>query len=371
MDKVKILQFPFRDSNSGVANNSLGNLRRLDKEKFICHFGTVGVDNLPLEKKVTEAGAQLKYISCYGEKEPERFVDEVTKLFKTERYDIVQLHTSFWKSFLVEEIAMNCGIPKVIVHSRSTMVDIKDEVARLEAERIHHIRRAEFSTALATDFWACSWPAADWLFGPQIPRERIRVMKNAIEAGKFVFHQETREKYRRELGLENCFVVGHVGRLCYQKNQEFLIDVFARLYAGQKNARLMLVGDGALKEQFQKKAEELGVAESVLFLGARADVASLLQAMDVFCLPSRFEGFGNVLVEAQSAGLKCLASDFLPRETEITENIRYLSLSVDRWADELLEVAKGYQRRNMINEITAAGYNIEQQIKVIEAAYLA
>lgn len=366
MDKIRIFQFPLA-SNSGVKQYALNNWKHLAKNRFVCDFGTVQ-KRLSYEEEIYGAGAGIKYISSTAEGDPERFYDEIWKLLHG-NYDVVHLHTSYWRSFLVEEIAMACQIPKVIVHSHSTGVDLKDDVCRQNDEEIHALRKEEFQSSLATDLCACSWRAADWLFGEHIPRSSIQILKNAIEVDRFLFQKPVREALRKKMGLEDCFVVGHVGRFCYQKNHSFLLDTFSEVNRRIPNARLLLVGDGPLEDAIKAQAQELGIAEHILFTGLRADVHALLQVMDVFCLPSFFEGLPISLIEAQTAGLRCLISDLVSGEACICSNVAILPLHIERWMQALLDIAKGYERENMYNCITSAGYNIEYQIKEVERLY--
>jgi len=369
MRKIRIFQFPIRNSNGGITHYAVNNWRYIDKNKFECDFGTVS-KKIDFENEIFSLDAGLKYVSCYAEENEQQFVDDVRNIFRSGNYDVVHLHTSFWKSFLVEQIAIDCKIPKIIVHSHSTRIDIEDEIKRIEAEKIHNIRKSEFNTSLATDFCACSKVAADWLFGNQIPKDRIKIMNNAIDVDKFIYNKNIRSKYRTELGLDDCFVIGHVGRMAYQKNHEFLLNVFAEVVKKISNARLLLIGDGPLKKYIELKAEKLGIKDKVIFIGIRSDVNNLMQAMDLFCLPSRFEGLGIVLVEALSAGLKCIASDVVPEEINISDNINFMSLNINKWTNLIIDYAKGYKRNDMYDVITNAGYNLKYQIKEVENLYL-
>lgn len=346
----------------------MNNWENIDQNKFEFCFATVR-KHLDFEDEILSSGATVKYISCTAENNKEQFIEELTRIFKS-GYDVVHLHTSFWKGFLVEEIARDCNVPKIIVHSHSTHIDIADNIKRAETEKIHNIRKKEFNISLATDFCACSNAAADWLFGEQIPRDKIKILKNAIDVDKFIFNKDIRERYRRELGLEGCFVIGHVGRFAYQKNHEFLVDVFYEVSKLNDRARLLLIGGGSIETDIRKKASALGLDNKIIFVGVRSDVNYLLQAMDVFCLPSRFEGLGIVLVEAQAAGLKCIASDTIPDEVCITDNIQMLPLMKQIWTETIFEISNGYERKNIFDEITAAGYNIKEQIKEVEKLYM-
>lgn len=153
------------------------------------------------------------------------------------------------------------------------------------------------------------------------------MIPNAIELDKFRFDPTVRRETREELGIaEDTFLIGHVGRFMPQKNQAFLIDVLADLLPNRPNTMLAFVGDGPDRADVQQHAEELGVADYVLFLGQRSDVNRLYQAFDVFCLPSRYEGLCLVGVEAQRAGLLCLFSDAITREVDATNTSRFMPI---------------------------------------------
>lgn len=368
MDKIRIFQFPIASSNGGITHYAMNNWKYLNKNSFSCDFATVN-NHLDFEDEIIGLGAGLKYISCTAENNREKFREEMTKLLRG-NYDIVHLHTSFWKSTLVEDIARECKIPKIIVHSHSTMIDILDDEKRKVAEAKHNKVKESFSLSKATDFWACSNLAADWLFGENIPRDRIKIMKNAINVEDFTFNNEIRKIYREKFNLEGTFVICNVGRLVYPKNQEFLLYVFSKVVKEIKNAKLLLVGTGVLLESLKELARELEIDDKVMFLEERNDVNNILQATDLFCLPSRFEGLGISLIEAQTSGLKCLSSPFVPIEAAITNNIHKLPLDVNSWVEKIIEIAKGYERKNMYEEVTKAGYNIKYQIKEVEKIYL-
>lgn len=367
-NKIKIFQFPIANSNGGISKYAVNNWRFLDKNKFECDFGTVS-KKLDYEQEITNSGAKVKYISCYAEDNQEQFEKEFYELFLKERYEVVHLHTTSWKSFLVEEIAVKCNIPKIIVHAHNTSVEGVTEEEREYREKIHNLKKQEFNTSLATDFWACSSDAADWLFGNQIPQSKIKIIKNAIDVEKFIFNKDIRKKIREQLNLENNFVVGHIGNFVWQKNHEFLINVFAKACKKNKRLKLMLVGDGNLYSKIQQQVDELNIKDNVIFTGSRADANELLQAMDLYCFPSLSEGLGISGIEAQAAGLKVLASDKIPSDILITNNINALSLDEEMWINKILEFSNGYERFDMYKEITNAGYNIKEQIKEIENLY--
>ena len=174
---------------------------------------------------------------------------------------------------------------------------------------------------------------------------------------------------RRRMGLENRFVVGTVGRMGYAKNHRFLVDCFYEIQKRTENAILLLVGSGELEEDIRRQVDQYHIYDKVVFTGAVDNTEDCLQAMDVFALPSRFEGLPNVLIEAQTAGLICLSGDAVTREAKITDNVFFLELEKDRWIDAILRYAEGYPRHKVDGQIRNAGYDIRQEIKMLEEIY--
>lgn len=298
-----------------------------------------------------------------------RFIQCVTDVLK-EKYDAFHIHTSYWTGFLLEELAKETGIGKIIVHAHSSFVDEPDDKKRVRLLRRHDEVKRAFSPELATDFWACSQFAADWLFGPQIPRSKIRIMKNAIEIEKFRFAPRKRAHIRNELGLGDALVLGTAGRLSYQKNQAFLIDVFAEFHQRHPNSKLLLVGDGELRGELEEQIARKKLEKDVLMLGWKTNVEDYLQAIDVFLLPSRFEGLGIAAVEAAASGLPCLVSDQVPGEVAFREDIRHLPLNAPTWIATLEELVQlRPNRQDGAEAVRAAGYDIKRQVKVLETLY--
>ena len=283
---------------------------------------------------------------------------------------MIHLNTSWWKGFLAEKVARKMGVKEILVHARNTFIDINDEEKR-NLELLNHEKcKKEFNLSLATHFMACSREAADFLFGPQIPRERIVLFHNALDISRYRYDILMRARMRKLLGVEDKYIIGNIGRMVYQKNHAFLIESFCALLECVPEAVLLLIGGGELEDNIREQIVECGIAEHVIFAGEVDNVEDYLQAMDAFAFPTGFEGLGNVLIEAQTAGLKCITSENVPRETCITENIVYLPLEKDKWIKEMKKYAVGYQRKNMDARIREAGYDITEEIKVLENIYL-
>jgi glycosyltransferase involved in cell wall biosynthesis len=367
MKKIKVLQFPVSDTKGGVTQYALQNWRFIDKSKFQFDFATRS-KSLDFAEEILSQGCKIHNFTCSSEENEVQFIKEINNILN-DNYDVIHLHTLFWKGTLVEKIAMQRGCPKVIIHAHNSMVDVIDETKRKNYVKTHNYYRNLISLNDATNFCACSKDAANWLFGPQIPRERIQILNNAIDLHNYSFSPSIREITRHELNLDGYYVLGHIGRFEYLKNHDMLIDIFKEVYKIIPNARLMMVGGGVLEDTIRQKVIDYGLEKAVMFMGKRNDVPKLLQAMDLFLLPSRFEGLGLALVEAQAAGLKCITSKNTPSEVEITPNIIFAPESITEWVDHILDTIKSYKRKNTDKYILGAGYDLNTQIKVVEKLY--
>ncbi|MFC0654261.1 glycosyltransferase, partial [Lederbergia wuyishanensis] len=262
--------------------------------------------------------------------------------------------------------AKNYGIPNRIVHGHN----IRQGGSSLH-KYIHGINQFLIET-YATDYFACSEPSARWTFPKRIlERKEYGVINNAIESERFKFNEQIRNKIRKELGIEDKFVIGHIGRFHPQKNHTYLIDIFKQIHIKSGESVLLLVGDGNLRPDIERRIQELGLTDSVIFTGIRKDVAEILQAMDIFLFPSLYEGLGIVLVEAQATGLKCFTSNkVVPESVNVTGLVEFIDLekSPEHWAGEIFR-KKDYQRKNTINDIKKSGYDITQVANEIQVWY--
>ncbi|MGI6537804.1 MAG: glycosyltransferase [Caldicoprobacterales bacterium] len=211
--------------------------------------------------------------------------------------------------------------------------------------------------------------AGEWLFGKNA---EFTILKNSLDTKMYLFDEDKRAIVREKLNISEKFVIGHIGRFHVQKNHEFLIEIFRHIVNMHSGSILLLIGEGHLRDNIEQKVKFYNLQEKIKFLGVRSDVPDLLQAMDVFLFPSLFEGFPNVLAEAQAAGLRCVASDRITDSIKITDLIEFLSLeeSSEKWAKEVLKYKDGYIRRDTSNEIIRAGYDNDHNIKWLEDFYL-
>lgn len=268
-------------------------------------------------------------------------------------------------SILPLYMARKYGVPVRVVHSHNSHTEGLHNV-------ILHKLNKHFASHWGTAFLACSDKAADWFYKNTSAEEKCVVVKNGISISDFEYNPDVRREYRAQMGLENCFVVGHVGRYTEVKNHVFLLNVFKALLRAVPEARLLLVGSGELKRQTEEYVSvDKDMFGKVIFLENRTDVNRLMQAMDCFVMPSLFEGLPFVLVEAQCAGLKVLCSDTISREVKLTGNLTFMSLDEpsEKWA-EYVHGYCGYRRESVNKEIADKGFSIDKVASALMELYL-
>lgn len=314
---VIVAQIMGKMIGGGVESVIMNYYRHLDRTKvqfdFICDADST---NIPREEIERLGG---KVIICPPYQKLPQYVKFLEKLFDEKKYKVVHANINTLSVFPLYA-AKRAGVPVRIAHSHNTS-NPREIVRNL----IKNCLRV-FSKVYATDYFACSEKAGRYQFGKRAAEKGlVRIIPNAIEIEKFRFDEVAREKLRQELGLrENDFVIGHVGRFVPQKNHTFLIDVFAKVKKTRPEAKLMLIGQGPLEEKIRGKVHRLGLEKDVLFLGQRNDVNKLYSAMDVFVLPSLYEGLPVVGVEASVNGLPCILSSTITDELEKDRRIVHL-----------------------------------------------
>lgn len=311
-------------------------------------------------------GTEVNFVGTYGGmlSRPRAYYRNTLRLLREREYDCVHIHGDVaYLLFVFAQAARRAGVKKIILHSHAAGIDGGSR--RLKAA-LHRLCRGALRRS-ATDFVACSDMAAAWMF-PNLDPRQVKRINNGVELERFAFDPEIRSRIRRELKLEDAFVVGHVGRFAYQKNHEFLLNAFAAILGRVKNARLLLVGEGVLFEQIQQRVSQLGLDSDVILYGASYDVGGLMQAMDLFALPSHFEGLPVVGVEAQAAGLPVLFSDQITRQAGLTERTWFLPIdpsSTERWAEAAESVASqpSADRSLGCEQVRRAGFTIQDTVR--------
>jgi len=318
----------------------------------------------PFEAQMKECGVTIRQLSGSKTKWISNCI-QFWKLLKEKQYDVVHLNAFQGLQLIYLQLAKWAGVPVRIAHSHNN--SLRKSPLRWCKMLLHKFGKTCFGRA-ATLRWSCSRLAAEFMFGKRYAAE---VIPNGIDTKRYRFCQEIREQVREELGLTGQFVIGSVGRLSWQKNQIFLMDVLARLIQHQPNCRLLLVGEGELENELKERACQLGISEQVIFFGVTNQLEKLLWAMDAFVFPSLFEGLGIVAIEAQTAGLPLLCSERIPEEVNLTPLFKRgtLAAGADVWANMLLQMES--DRREEYSELVRlAGYDVNDVSELILTRYL-
>ncbi len=359
MKPIRVLTVGMTATAGGVENFLMTYLGRIDRTRVRFDFLT-RYDDAAYPDKRQKIGKT--FVIPRRSEEPAKYYREIHAFFEqhAKDYDVIWENECMFSDMTPLKLAAQYGIPVRIAHSHMPQ-NMDPSLAGKGRGALHRVQRrglARYANAL----WACSEESAKWACPDMnLP---VTIVPHAIDAEKCRFNPVVRREVRAQYGLEDCLVVGHVGRLQYQKNQVFLLEAFARLREREPRARLVLVGDGPNLLTLEAKAVDLGVENEVLFLGHRDDVPRLLQAFDLFAMPSRFEGLGMAAVEAQAAGLPCLLSGAFPKAAAITENVVFLKPEdADQWAErmlDMLETRAEAARPDNLAEIVRAGYDLTE-----------
>lgn len=335
--------------------------RSIDRTKIQFDFLVRSSDN-NYTVEILEMGGRIFYTSSF----PRHFIKnyiETKRILEQKEWDVIHVHGNAAMYILPLKLAKTIGYPCRIMHSHNVQ-------AQTTIFSLVHLMNRKKIIPYTTYRLACSNAAGKWMFG----KNEFQISKNAVDVSDFKYNKEARTKFRKEYDLENKFVLGHVGRFSTQKNHMFLLEIFKSLLKKKPESILMLVGDGELAETIKLQADILGIHEYVIFLGRRNDIGKVMSAMDMFVLPSLYEGLGNVLVEAQLNGLRCIVSEeAYNKEVQLFPTLSKVSLrkDVDAWVKHILEETEKVANREISDEILAdTGYDMKREIIQLEKIYL-
>lgn len=317
---------------------------------FNCHINGKRVDYYK------QNGVNIKYIGKLLH--PLEYFQSVYKLIKKEKYDIVYVQASQFDMILY--LAIKCAGAKLYVHSHNTRIGY-DNILKRKLLTIYHYIGRVLLVRIINKKIGCSKEACEWLYGKKELQESL-IYHNSIDVGKFNYNRDIREKYRKKLCLDRSFVVCHVGRFSYQKNHLFLLEIFKSVLNLNPQSKLLLIGNGPDYDNIKNRVIEMNLSGKVIMYGNSDNVNNLLQAVDCFALPSRFEGLPLVGVEAQAAGLPCFFSDNITKEVGVTDLACFIPLSKSpkEWAQIILEKSK-ITRRNVSHILKSAGFDINDE----------
>ena len=359
MSEIRVLHISLTKDIGGIAVYQKNLLANVDRNKYKFEYVTT-YPNAMLIPYLEEMGCKVHYLP--PKKKFFSLFIQLYKLMKNGNYNAVHIHKNSCAIPIAFFAAKLAGVGTIIAHAHSTSPTVGKSVVIL-----HYLFRP-FVRNISTVHLSCSQAASDWMFGKRCPAQ---IMNNGIDLKQFVFNETVRSEVRKELGISNELIIGHVGNFYYQKNHKFMVEIMSEVKKIYPKAKLLFVGCGDLMDEIRQYANKLGVSDSIIFLGSRSDVNRLYQAMDVFLMTSFSEGFCIAGLEAQAAGLPWLTSDVIPEEVILSDNVYTMPLnkSAHEWAEKLIEIAENSERKNNIQRISEAGYSSEDSAKKIEFIY--
>ncbi len=361
----KVFQWIYCLNLGGTETVLMNWYRHIDREKIQFDFGVPFVYQTPYVEEINRYGGRIFVLSPTDSLSAKlKFMYRLYRTLKEQGpYEALQTHEHFFAGVTCM-VAKWAGVKKRFTISHYALGAKPLTRKQKILLPVHRCLIWLFST----DRLAVSQEAGKSLYGQ---RMSFKLIHNGIDLKKFVYDPQKRAQKRAELQLENKFVVGHIGRFAEQKNYTFLIDIFAEIYKQNPQARLVLVGQGELEQKIRQKAERLGLARAVSFMGEQQQVADFYQVFDVFLLPSLFEGLPLVAVEAQATGLPCVMSDVIAKETFMCNSTAVpLKVPARQWADTVLRVTKDFVRKSQTEVLRQAGYDVADVGKFIEKEYL-
>lgn len=360
-EPIRIAQVVGKMVGGGVEAVVMNYYRHIERSKVQFDFLVDSDSTFVPREEIESLGGRVFEIPPY--QHVVEYQRELQRLFKKEGWKIVHSHINALSVFPLRA-AKKAGVPVRIAHSHSTSG--KGEFAKNALKGFLKL----FSTTYPTDLAACTEYAGKWLFGSS----RFTVFNNAIDLNNFSFNRLIRDDRRAELGAQDdTLVLGNIGRFIPQKNQLFLLDVFKAVHAQNSDSILVICGDGKLRSQAEEKAHALGIASAVRFLGQISNVQDVYQALDLFVLPSLYEGLGMVAIEAQASGLPCICSERVPNEVAISSRCSFVPLStgVEGWSNAILSARMDvFDRSDLQASPGFESYDIFKAAPKLEEYYL-
>lgn len=360
MKKIKIVNVISKMVYGGTESVIYNYYKNMDLSKFDLYIITRDSSIKTAMNRFEDLGFKFIIVGDW-EKYPFKVGKKLLGILKDKHFDIIHVHlthTNFY--FLI--LGYLSRIKVRISHSH--LVSGKTNLIT----RVKHFVYKVLIKFFATNNMACSVDAAKELYWG---KKDTYILNNAIDLEKYKYNEKVRDKYRNIFGISDKKVYGSIGRMTYQKNQLFLMDIFSEIKKRDNNSKFLLVGNGELKNKIIDRAKENGIFDDLIILSDRDDINNILQIIDVFILPSLYEGLGIVLIEAQESGIYCFASDkVVPIEAQATRNLEFVSLDLKaaEWARRI--VCKESVRKDYTEILTKKGFNIEREAKKLEKYYL-
>lgn len=355
-------------TNLGGAESRIMELYRcIDRSKVQFDFLVHTTEEGHYSKEIRELGGKIYSLPRFKVVNLAEYKKAIRQFFKEhQEFVAVQGHMTSTASIYLPIAKKENPSVVTIAHARSAGVDkgAKGYVTKLLRSSLKH--KADYC-------FTCSEEAGIAVFGKKwVEQGNVWTIPNAIDAKRFQYNEVVRKEVREELGIQDKFVIGHVGRFGFMKNHTYLVDIFAELCKSREDMALVLIGKGEEEATIHDKLKALGIEDKVLFLGNKFDVERYYQAFDYFVFPSTFEGLPGSVVEAQAAGLHCLISDRITREVALTDLVSYRSIEEEPklWAEEILKNAReAFLRKDMQEAIAKKDFDVNTQAARMEEFY--
>ena len=372
-EPINVLFYSEKWTSGGIEALVMNIFRNLDKNIIKANILTSQDETNIYDEEIGRLGGK-KYVTLEEKyKSPIirtlRNFRSLKRKIKELNCDVLHLNICHGVAMVYAYLAKKAGVKYVIIHSHNSNVGEKNRTIK----NIGHIVCKHLFEKYGDKYLACSDLAAKWLYTKKTNENgKVILINNAIDSKKFTFNVKEREKTRKNLNIENKFVIGHIGRFNEQKNHKYLIEIFKEIHDIKKDCVLLLIGEGELKQEIIEKVKNYNLLDNVIFYGETTEIPKMLWAMDVFVLPSLFEGKPVVGIEVQAASLKSFLSDTITKTVKLSDYIEYLNKneSPKKWADEILRQDKGYERKDMNKIIEDNGYDIKEVTKQLQDIYV-
>lgn len=361
---VRILHITGSLRRNGTETFIMNVFRSIDRTKFSFDFLLTSHTEEGFEQEAKDLGARIFYYtprakSLVGHRK------SLKEFFKHHAAEYAAIHYSgnSFSEILPITLAKKYGVPVRIAHCHNI------STSGLHNRIFHAVNRTRLNQ-VATHFFACSEQAKVNGFKGTPALHKANVIVNGIDLKRFHFNPDVRQKLRDQLGLKpEELIIGNVAAFREAKNHRFMLEIMKEILSINSRSKLLLAGEGPLKTEMMALASELGIQNNVIFLGSRDDVPQLLQAMDIFLFPSKYEGLGISLIEAQAAGLPVYTSSNIPKETQVTPLIKYvpLDLSPQKWAKMILETDTSHDRTQEYEKLKM--YDINNTVSTLSRIY--
>lgn len=363
---LRIIQY-IGSLNSGGSQSMIMNIyRNIDRSKIQFDFIIDRKNEILYKDEIEKLGGKVYIFDEYfNGKNFFNFKKQWVDFFRTHtEYKVIHCHVRSVAS-IVLNVAKKYGLITIChSHSTSNGNGIKAIVKKILQGKIK--RNCDY-------FFACSKESAIWLYGNKIASsDKCYIINNAIDSRQYRYNQQVRELVRKNFNIENKIVLGQVGRLIEIKNYEFTIKILKELVQENKDYFLMIVGTGQLKNKIEQQLDEYGLKNNVIILENRNDVNELMQAMDIFLMPSLWEGLPLALVEAQSASLPCIISKNILSGIVIEDNVKRLNIdNIELWTNTIKELINAkIVRKDESKKIIENGFDIKENVEKISNFYI-